>query len=1339
MRHEQERLMADVDFSGMEGFIFDMDGVLTSTARLHAVAWKRMFDEYLRGKADRENGPYRPFDMDGDYDRYVDGKPRYDGVRAFLHSRGLDDIPFGNPNDSPDEETICGLGNRKNKAFIGLLKTRGARAFPSTIELIRVLKQRGVRLAAISASKNAKMVLESAEIGDLFDVVVDGVDVAERNMRGKPEPDMFLEAARRIGTPPERSVVVEDALAGVKAGKAGGFALVVGIDRTGRKRELLSRWADIVVDDLSAITAKIRGAAVPISELPSALDSIEEILERLRKGTPGLFLDYDGTLTPIVQDPAAALLPAATKSIIERLSRAWMVAVISGRDLPDIRRMVAIDGIIYAGSHGFDILGANGSFHDDSKGTDFLPSLGRAAEELEKVVSDVDGARVERKRFAVALHYRAVAEKDVPELERRFETVSRKFDDLRRSSGKKVFELRPRTPWDKGKAVLSLMARHHIDDSRLVPVYIGDDTTDEDAFRAIWDAGIGIIVGQGVRKTAARYRLRDTAEVADFLEKLADLAEEREKDDWKLVYEGFDPEREQLHEALCATGNGYFVARGAAPECAAGSYHYPGTYVAGCYNRLRSEVEGHTIENESIVNAPNWLALRFRIEDGEWFHPGTVDLLAYRQELDLREGILTRVVRFTDEKQRRTRFIERRFVHMGNRHLAGLETTITPENWSGRLFIQSAIDGGVDNTLVERYRPLNNRHLAPAGNGVAGDDTIWLRAETTQSRIRIAEAVRTRVLTDGGSRETARRTVRREDYIGQEIEVTVEKGRSVRIEKIAALHTSRDRAISESGLEAAEAVAGAPDFQTLLGEHVTRWKHLWDRCSIRGETDGGRMLQILNLHIFHLLQTVSVHSIDQDSGVPPRGLHGEAYRGLIMWDELFIFPFLDFRIPDLTRALLHYRYRRLERACRAAARAGLAGALFPWQSGSDGREEAQSLHLNPKSMRWIRDNTHLQRHINIAVAYNVWQYFQVTNDHAFMHFYGAEMIVQVARLLASLAAFNPELGRYEIRGVMGPDEFHDAYPGAEKPGIDNNAYTNVMAVWVLCRALEVMRMLPGDRETHLREDLGLDDSELRLWDEISRTMRVPFHGDGIISQFEGYEKLKAFDWERYRKRYGDIERLDRILESEGDSPNRYQVSKQADVLMLFYLLSADEIKDLFERLGYRFDPEAIRRNIEYYMARTSHGSTLSRIVHSWVLSRSNREASWHLFMDALKSDVADIQGGTTHEGIHLGAMAGTVDLIQRCYTGLETRQGLLRLNPALPAALRRLSFDIRYHNHLIRIDTTHELLRVTSMQESVDPVRISCGDDVRELQAGQSLEFDLAPGTNPEPPGYKSR
>ena len=793
---------------------------------------------------------------------------------------------------------------------------------------------------------------------------------------------------------------------------------------------------------------------------------------------------------------------------------------------------------------------------------------------------------------------------------------------------------------------------------------------------------------------------------------------------WSLAYEGFAPEQEGLREALCTLGNGVFVTRGAAPESSADDVHHPGTYAAGVYDRLETEIAGRTVENEDLVNLPNWLVLTFRPEGGEWLDLRRVEILEHRQELDLRNGLLMRSFRFRDGAGRTTSVTERRIVSMADPYLAALETTIVPEDWSGRLEIRSGLDGTVTNSGVARYRNLRGDHLVLLDTSEVDEESILLVTRTRGSHVRLAEAARTRVLHDDEPLGVARALLRDEaGSVAHELALTVERAEGITVEKVVSLVTQRARAIYEPADHAVKRLARAGGFDALLERHELAWNQLWQRFDIRIE-GSERAQTIVRLHLFHLLQTVSTNTIDLDVGVPARGLHGEAYRGHVFWDELFVFPLLNFRLPVLTRTLLNYRFRRLPEARVAAAEAGHEGAMYPWQSGSDGREETQTLHLNPRSGRWLPDNSQLQRHINIAVAYNVWQYFQVTEDLEFLRFRGAPMLVEIARFFASIATYDRASGRYRICGVMGPDEYHDGYPDRDEPGLDDNAYTNVMVVWLCSRILELLDRLPEHHRQALWETLHLSREELDRWEDISRRMVVPHH-DGLLSQFQGYEDLEEFDWDAYRSTYGDISRLDRVLEAEGDTPNRYRVSKQADVLMLFYLLSADELRELLERLGYELPPEAIPRIVDYYLERTSHGSTLSRVVHSWVVARSDRERSWELFSQALESDVADIQGGTTPEGIHLGAMAGTVDLLQRGYAGLEVRGDVLRFNPAIPEEFQALEFEIYYRGHRLQVRITHKILRLSTIPSAVTPIQVGFRDEVVELGPGSTQEWSL--------------
>jgi trehalose/maltose hydrolase-like predicted phosphorylase len=794
---------------------------------------------------------------------------------------------------------------------------------------------------------------------------------------------------------------------------------------------------------------------------------------------------------------------------------------------------------------------------------------------------------------------------------------------------------------------------------------------------------------------------------------------------WVVRYEGYDAEKEPLREALCTLGNGRFATRGAAPEKCADKVHYPGTYAAGVFNRLTADVDGHHVENESIVNLPDWQWLTVRVDGGDWCDVDTMAVSDYVQELDLRRGVLTRHFRITDRQGRRTAVAQRRIVSMADPYLAGLDATFVAENWSGRLEVRSGLDGRVRNAGVSRYRGLGDEHLRVVAATAVGRETVALDVETGQSHVRVSLAARHRMLINGADTAIVAQPIVDDDRIALHLQVDLVEHDSCTIEKVVALFTSRDRGITEPAEEAREKVDCAPDFDALLARHVLAWDHVWERCDLQ-LTGHEHVALALRLHLFHLLQTVSEYSADLDVGIPARGLSGEAYRGHVFWDEMFVFPFLTLRMPDLSRALLLYRWRRLPQARKAAHLAGYRGAMFPWQSGASGREETPTLHLNPRSGRWLPDNSRLQRHIGLAVAYNTWQYYEATGDLDFLASHGAELIFEIAKFWVSAASYDRTDDRFDLRGVMGPDEYHDGYPWRAQPGVDNNAYTNVMVAWTLTKALSAVRLLPQRRCRELLDLLDVTRSELERWEHVSRKLRLCWHDDGILSQFEGYERLEEFDWLDYVERYGDIARLDRILEVEGDTTNRYKLSKQADVLMLFYLLSADELYELLDRLGYTHDPTLIPRNVDYYQSRTSHGSTLSKIVHAWVLARSDRKRAWGYLLDALDADLLDVQGGTTKEGIHLGAIAGTVDLVQRGFTGLEIRGGTLGLDPCLPDDLTELRFRLRYRNHYgLYVTVSQDRLLVSGQPTAPSRLRLRVKDREIEIDPGGAYEVSL--------------
>ncbi|SFH26715.1 Trehalose and maltose hydrolase (possible phosphorylase) [Palleronia marisminoris] len=768
------------------------------------------------------------------------------------------------------------------------------------------------------------------------------------------------------------------------------------------------------------------------------------------------------------------------------------------------------------------------------------------------------------------------------------------------------------------------------------------------------------------------------------------------KDDpWKITFDAYDPETEEHREALFALGNGVLVIRNAVPWSHEGSEHYPGTYLAGAYARFPAEIEGETVEVESLANLPNPLPLTFRIEDGAWFTLGTAEIIDYRHELDLRNGISRREI--TCEFQgRRLRLSVRHFVSMVRPGLAVLRLRVVPIGWSGRVELRASVDGTLENRNVERYEPYPSQHLAEADADVVdGIARVLTRLRGSGTEIVAAQ----KLDQDANAGSGAEQHLSRDAESGVPIDLC-------KLIEVSATDLDLDQ------------LHAAPDVATLEQEHQDAWHRLWSGIGL--EAEDGEVAHLLRFHTFHLLQTVSPLSSAVDTGIPARGWHGEGYRGHIFWDELFVFPFLLTRFPDLAREKLLYRWRRLDAAREAAQRAGYRGAMFPWRSASDGREVTPHWQWNMLSKRWMRDDTHLARHIGSAIAYNAWQHFLTTGDTEFLADHGAEMILEVARFWASKAEPNDRDDRYDIRGVVGPDEYHTAYPGAASPGLDNNAYTNVTAVWTLCRALEVLDHVPADAAASLRDRLGITKDEMAHWDRISRKVRLAFHGNGILGQFEGFDRLEPLQSGTLPPHL-EGHRLDWALEAIGQSSNNYQMSKQADTLMLFYLFPSEEVFSILERLGYAFDRSALQRTCRYYFDRTMHRSSLSRVVYAGALAEVDPEASLDLFRTALLTDLSGPKSQSVAEGIHLGAMGGVLDVLQRRYFGLSPNVDGLRFFPSYPANLCPMRIDLELRGLKFAAEAGHGEVSLTSHPSNPTALPVTRPGGVSLLTPGESI------------------
>ncbi|GAA3010593.1 glycoside hydrolase family 65 protein [Tetragenococcus solitarius] len=761
---------------------------------------------------------------------------------------------------------------------------------------------------------------------------------------------------------------------------------------------------------------------------------------------------------------------------------------------------------------------------------------------------------------------------------------------------------------------------------------------------------------------------------------------------WQLTYYGYTPgKNEYAKESLLTIGNGFIGLRGTTPEMEISDSHYPALYLAGLYNKVGSQVADKIIYNEDFVNAPN-LQKMYLVIDGKRVDIEHNQILYMKRQLDLQTGLLSSWVTLRLDDGKKIAIEAKKVASMKNVHQYAISYTFTPLNFTGQVIFVSEADGTVYNYNVERYRSLTNEHLQVT-ELEAEKEIVSLTAQTNASNITIAQQAKLR----STQRSLSDLTVEQEpNKIVQKVPLNVEEQVSYTFEKTVFVQKYKKE--SESSVTNLRSLQ-FPTFTECLQQSSEQWTDLWKKAGIK--ITGDLMSQkLLNLHTYHLLVSASpMGNSDLDASVAARGLHGEAYRGHIFWDELFIFPFYILHFPKTVKQLLMYRYNRLKMAKKEAKEAGYKGAMFPWQSSLDGSEQSQELHLNPINKTWKKDNSRLQRHISLAIAYNIWLYWHNTHDFSFMKNYGLEMLLEIAHFWESAAVYDKNTKRYNINHVMGPDEFHESYPQAKEGGLTNNAYTNMMVVWLFEEIMRIKNEFSTIDFSTIQEKTGVNNQILEKMKDIMHHLSLEIDQQGIIAQFDGYFELKDLDWQYYKEKYGNIYRMDRILNAEGKSADDYKVAKQADSLMIFYNFSKEQVAAILDELNYQVPDDYVRKNLNYYLARTSHGSTLSRVVHAQLAAMvDDQELSWQLYQEALYSDYRDIQGGTTAEGIHAGVMAATLYIPLTTFAGLDIRKDIISFEPNLPQAWENIQFTMTIRDIEFKVFVSHETIAITPTQ-----------------------------------------
>lgn len=729
-----------------------------------------------------------------------------------------------------------------------------------------------------------------------------------------------------------------------------------------------------------------------------------------------------------------------------------------------------------------------------------------------------------------------------------------------------------------------------------------------------------------------------------------------DKKAWKLEYHTYHKDGESVREAICTVGNGYVGSRGChATERDNNEEHYPGTYLAGIFNKLTSNVHGKNVDNTDIVNIPDWRLIQMKI-NGKKRSPFKEELLEYKQELNLKEGTLTQDITFRDSKDQETRIVTKRFASMDDPHNVAIQFSVTPLNYSGDISLGSFLDGNIKNNNVARYRQLKQQHLVLQKKAVMKKN-LFIHMQTNQSQHTIMLRAQ-----HSFSGKASRKITEHKDAIGEIFSFKGVQKKTYTLEKVVTIRHSVESRNPKKDLFATE----LQSFSQELKKHKQALAKLWKIADIAIKGDLWTQ-RVIRLHIFHLLATASPHNKHLDAGMPARGIHGEGYRGHIFWDTLYVLPFYTTRFPETAKALLKYRYRRLPAAEKYAEQYGYEGAMFPWQSADTGDEETQTLHYNPNNKTWGPDMSSRQRHVSIAIFYNFWKLYTTTNDQQFLEEYGSDVMLEIARFWASLAQ-KGNGKRYHIEGVMGPDEFHEKLPRQKEGGLKDNAYTNIMVSWLLTKAISIAEMFP--------DKLEVSQEEILKWKDVSDNLSLNVK-NGIIEQFDGYFKLPELDWKQYRKKYGDVSRMDRILKAEGKSPDSFKVTKQADMLMPYFTLDINEVSSILKKMGVSVTSPItfLKKQYTYYEPRTSHGSTLSKIVHGVISSAmSNEKLTRKFFDDSLISDVSETIRKDTAEGIHTGLMAGTIDFVVRRFAGVNYQKEVLDISPGLPEDWKELRF-----------------------------------------------------------------
>lgn len=708
---------------------------------------------------------------------------------------------------------------------------------------------------------------------------------------------------------------------------------------------------------------------------------------------------------------------------------------------------------------------------------------------------------------------------------------------------------------------------------------------------------------------------------------------------WEIKEQKFDSKSIGYYGSIFTLGNGYLGTRGSLEEEIEGSL--PATFIAGVFDKAPEHVT-------ELANVANWLSMNLFVDECP-VNPQNTSVQNHERTLNLKHGILHRSTTFKINSGLTVDLKSQRFASVEDVHTMGINYQLTFHNLNGqkkKVKVKCALDGSVTNQGVIHFDVVEKESIST--------NTILIQQKGRHSAHHVVEAAAFNFNANG---KEAPVDFNYEEQLTTPIlnvEFIAEEGVEYTIEKIVAIFTSRESKDPQADALNLVARNRKKGFAQLLIAHQKIWEKRWEISDMQIEGDDFAQLAV-RFSIFHLLQASS--ETDDRISIAAKALSGFGYKGHVFWDtELFILPYLNYTNPNLSRNMLLYRYHTLEAAKRKAAENGYRGAMYAWESADTGEETTpkwvKHLSEDRKIRIWCGEN---EQHINSDIAYGIWQYYLITANTDFFVSYGAEIILETARFWYSRVEYNTEKDRFEIKKVIGPDEYHE--------NINNNAFTNATAKWNIAKALEIIKMLKEQQLTdwqRVQAKMDLKDSELDGWRNVMEKIYIPFDRDRkLFIQFDGFMELENIDLNLYKNR---TEPMDVVLGIE--KVQRSQIGKQPDVLMLLNLFLNE------------YSAEIKQTNWDYYEPRCGHGSSLSPAIHCIVACDLGlTEKAYMYFMQAVKIDLGNKMSNTI-DGIHAATAGSLLQAVLFGFAGLRIQQDGFILNPKLPRHWKSLKFNI---------------------------------------------------------------